>query len=135
MFRFTSRASPVQNFNLGANSINYFGKEMSRRCFNRSNAPVVKGFINPANLLAAGIPSSAFASLWCPEQASIVQLGGEAALNGILGSMLTDAVVRLGAAPMNDCASILSRTLLSNAMSMQWTLCCCKMVVAVTDKK
>ena len=137
MFRFSARFTPNMNaqacFKAGASSVNYFGKDVSRRSFLRQNTPVVKGFIDTSKILSS-VPCSAFASLWCLEQAAaggMIQLGSEDALNGILGSVLASTATRLGASCVSDCATTLSRTLLSNAMAMQWTLCCKAMLLTV----
>jgi hypothetical protein len=137
-FRFTARAGcPQTAFNFGARTVDYFGKEVSRRSFHRQRSPAVFGFIDTTKLIST-VPASAFASIWCKEQSEaggIVQLGSEDSLNGMLGRMLASANCRVGAsasAMMDATAGALSRTLLSNAMAMQWTLCCKIMAVMIT---
>ena len=139
MFRFGTRfTTPQSCFRAGASSVNYFGKDVTRRSFNRQRSNVVNGFIDTSKLIT-GIPTSAFASIWCKQQAEsggIIQLGSEDALNGILGSMIASAATggRVGAGLLSDCATTMSRTMLSNAMSMQWSLCCCKTFAMVLHR-
>ena len=137
MFRFGARFTPSAHtcFRAGASSVNYFGKDVTRRSFNRQRTSIVSGFIDTSKLISV-IPTSAFASIWCKEQADaggIIQLGSEDALNGVLGSTIAAQTNTgcIGGGSLSNCATIMSRTMMSNAMSMQWSLCCCKTLAMV----
>ena len=129
MFRFTARGNPQAAFNFGAKSVNYYGQVFSRRHFARSHDAMRFGCVDPAALVGS-LPVSAFASLWSLEgiTASSLALTTEDSIVGILCAMTGNTAARMGTMPLSDCAVTLSRTLLSNAMAMQWTLCCVKLI-------
>jgi hypothetical protein len=125
MFRFTARGAPQAAYQFGARSFSYFGHELSRRHFARARSAALSGFIDPTKLVGA-LPASAFANLWCLDRCSGASLAmtTEEALTSMLADVSRLAGSRVGSLPLSDCAVCLSRTLLSNAMAVQMTLCC-----------
>ena len=125
MFRFTARASPQAAFAQGARGVNYMGHYLSRRHCNQTHSPMVAGYINTLRLAGSAVPASAFAMLWSMERSAMATLAsGEETVAGVLARMIASSSARIAAMPVSDCAATLSRTLMSNAMCLQWTLCC-----------